>query len=347
MTTQPISDELQAALARLIEGVPESQDDELVANELRAQPELRSQLRDQLVIDALLRLEAEPTETAFVEELVARILPPADEAAFLRRVSAALPLSTGFIGKMPVQIQGWIPSRFLTAAAGLLIGAFFASIVFAYVAPEIVRTMQLMRESFEAGPAPRATGVPLEPGMWSGDYSKIVGKQHEVQPKSGDKMLRFLRADYEGKPQPEGSSISQVYRLIDVRSYRDQFSDGRAVVRFSAELNALAFNSDERYKCSVALYALDAEMAASGLTRNRHLLDLSALAMARNSHLDLDRDPTSWQTLYSELSLPPNIQYLLIRVEIAHATPAQVRMTFDGHYLDDVSLVVARGVRKL
>ena len=91
MNTQPTPDELQAALTRLIEGEAEPHDDEMVTEMLHNRPELRAQLRQQLQLDALLRLEAEPTAEAFVENVAARMRPPVDEASFLQRVSAALP----------------------------------------------------------------------------------------------------------------------------------------------------------------------------------------------------------------------------------------------------------------
>jgi hypothetical protein len=344
MNKNPTPDELQAALTRLIEGEAEPHDDALVAEMLRAHPELRAQLRQQLQLDALLRLEAEPTAQAFVESVAARTQPPADdEAAFLRRVTGALPTSSSeAVNQRPFR-GSWLSWRPLTAAAaGIVLGMFCTSMVFAYVAPPLGKVIALLQESFESGPAPLVTGVPIEAGKWSGDYTEVVGEQQGAMPANGKKILRFLRADFDGKVKPEGSYISDVYQLIDLRPYQRKFADGGAVVQLSAAFNAFAFPAEEAFGCSVSLHALDAETAMNGSTRIGETLLTDCLAMARNSRTKLDRNPATWQRLSAELRLPPNTDFLLIRISVDHSTKSQRRATFDGHYLDDVRLTLAR-----
>jgi len=237
----------------------------------------------------------------------------------------------------------WLSWRPLTAAAaGIVFGMFCTSVVFGYVVPSLSKAMTLLQESFESGPAPLVTGVPIEAGKWSGDYTEIVGEQQGVKPESGKKMLRFLRGDYEGKAKPEGSYISEVHQLIDLRPYRREFADGGAVVQLSAAFNAFSFPAEEVFVCSVSLQALDAETAINGSTRIGETLLIDCLAMARNSRLKVDRDPATWQRLNAELRLPPNTDFILIRIALAHTNKAQRRETFDGHYLDGVRLSLAR-----
>jgi len=237
----------------------------------------------------------------------------------------------------------WFQWRPLTAAAaGIVLGVFCTSAVFGYVAFSLGKVITLLQESFESGPAPLVTGAPIEAGRWSGNFTEVVGGQQGVSPESGTKMLRFLRADFEGKVKPEGSYISDVYRLIDLRPYRRDFADGGAVVQLSAAFNAFEFPAEEAFRCSVLLYALDAETAMNGSTRIGEKLLTDCLAMARNSHLKLDRDPATWQRLNAELRLPPNTDFIFIRIALAHANQAQRRVTFDGHYLDGVRLTLAR-----
>ena len=227
------------------------------------------------------------------------------------------------------------------AAAGLVFGIFCTSMVWAYVVPYDSKAMTLLRESFESGPAPLVTGIPIKAGSWGGDFTEVVGEQQGVKPESGKKMLRFLRADFEGKAKPEGSYISEVHQLIDLRPYRREFADGGAVVQLSAAFNAFSFPAEEAFVCSVSLQTLDAETAINGSTRIGETLLIDCLAMARNSR-QLDRDPESWQRLNAELRLPPNADFILIRIALAHTNKAQRRETFDGHYLDSVRLTLAR-----
>lgn len=238
----------------------------------------------------------------------------------------------------------WIQWRPLAAAAaGLVIGLFSATVLANYAISSQVKTVTLLWEGFESGPAPLVTGMPLKPGVWSGDYTEVVGEQPQqgVKPASGQRMLRFLRADYEGKAQPEGSYFSDLYRLVDLRPFRAMYGDGGAVVQLSGMFNAYHFPDDEKYGCTMALYAMDTATVTNGSTHYEAELKES-LAMARNSRVLLDRDPKTWQPANVELRLPPNTDFLLIHISVDHSNRAQRRLTFDGHYLDDVRLTLGR-----
>jgi len=89
----------------------------------------------------------------------------------------------------------WSQSRALvTAAASLCVGLLSATLAWAYVGLQSERVIPLLHESFESGPEPLTTGVPIELGVWAGDYADIVAAQLEVKPEDGMKMLRFYGA---------------------------------------------------------------------------------------------------------------------------------------------------------
>lgn len=272
---------------------------------------------------------------------------------FLRYANVDAALGSGRLFVAPVaraapvaHRPAWLQWRPLTAAAvGLVIGLLSASVVLAYVAPSRGKVVTLLQESFDSGPAPRVTGVPTEAGVWSGDYSEVVGEQQGVKPESGQKMLRLSRADYEGKAAPQGSYVGDVYRLMDLRPTRHEFADGGAVVQVSAAFNAFAFPEEERYGISVAVYALSAELASSPSGLGNPSLANEALAMARKILSQPDRDPRTWQKVEGELRLPPDTEFLLIHLSVTHATREQKRDTFDGHFLDDVRVTLARRAR--
>jgi len=231
----------------------------------------------------------------------------------------------------------WFSWRPLAAAAaGIVLGMLCTSAVFGFVVPTAGKVMTLLQESFESGPAPLVTSLPLEAGKWSGDFSEIVGGQQGVKPETGGKMLRFLRADYEGKVKPEGSYAGDLYRLIDLRPYRHEFTDGSAVVRTSAGFNSASFPERERYSCVVRAYALSAEMVMSGAFLNGASLRDGALATASKGMPQLDRDPRSWQRVESELRLPAEAEFLLIHVSVSNLTKDEVKDAFRSHYLDEV-----------
>ena len=227
------------------------------------------------------------------------------------------------------------------AAAGLLIGLLTATTVFASVMPSLIKTWSLLQFGFEDGSAPLSQGVPYKPGRWSGDFTAVTGVQQGITPASGTKMLQFLRADFEGKTSTNSYS-GDLYQLIDVRAHQSEIVDGAAVVNLSAAFNAFAFPDTESYNCSATIFALDAETATNAAMNIGNTAAPDSLAMANKGRVNLDRLPETWQPLTTELRLPPNTDFILIRLGIEHSSLAQRRATFDGHYLDDIQVTMAR-----
>jgi hypothetical protein len=269
--------------------------------------------------------------------------------------SLNLDLALGDLGKLSIQSRGeaadfsgassqpirgpwWRRSPLSAMAGGVVFGMLFSSAVWAYVRPMTAKTVMLFRDSFESGDTPLVKGLPVEPARWSGDFSEVVDGQQGVKPRTGAKMLRFLRADYEGKTKHEGNYYADMYRLIDVRSQRNDFADGGTAVRLSAAFNAFAFPQEEGFWCSVAIHALGSQSLAEHDQGPEWAIHSNSLAMVRDRRMKLDRDPATWQRVDAELRLPPDTEFLLIRLSVDHAHPSQRRATFDGHYLDDVRL---------
>lgn len=238
----------------------------------------------------------------------------------------------------------WLQRRPLAAAAaGVVLGMLCTSVVFGYAISSLGNTITLLHESFESGPMPLVTGRPNKADIWSGDYSEIVGEQLGVKPVSGIKMLRFLRGDYEGRSVPDSFS-SDVFRLIDVRSYRQEFADGGAVVQLSAVFNAAPFGDSETYKCGLTIFALDSAMVDGELLNAERVLATQSLARSTSSHLHMDRDSATWQRLGNELRVPPHTDYLLIQIGVSNASPPKGvrRDSFSGHFADEMKLVFAQ-----
>jgi hypothetical protein len=186
------------------------------------------------------------------------------------------------------------------------------------------------------------TGVPIEAGKWSGDFTEIVGEQEGVRPAKGGKMLRFLSADYEGKSNAGPSRTASVWRLVDLRPYRREFGDGGAVAQLSAVLNSQAFPQGRSYLGFVQIHALDAEMAVALKERHWTELNASSLALTRSAGVALDRDPATWQRIDCEQRLPGNADFLLIEIGLKQMPKTSQSAEFAGHFLDDVRLTLAR-----
>jgi len=246
------------------------------------------------------------------------------------------------VATSPVR-RNWSQWRPLTsAAAGVVFGLFTATMVWAYVSPFSGRTISLLEEGFDTVSPPLSTRMPLEPGIWRGDKAEIVSQQQGISPPTGQNMLRFLRDDSDGKPRSSGAHIADVYRLIDLREYRHELADGGAVVQASVRVNAKEFSVEERYGCAISIYALDAESLPESATRLGNALTSEANAMARCIRTKLDRDAATWQHLSTELRLPENTEFLVIRLHISQLFDSDDKTVFTGSYADDVRVTLTR-----
>lgn len=229
-------------------------------------------------------------------------------------------------------------------AAGLLLGVFMSGLAWAIVRPTLAPAAMLLAEDFETTRAPLAAGRPSSADVWSGDFTEVVAAQSGVVPIGGKQMLRFLRADYQGKLNP-GGYIGEVYRLIDIRGRRSELAGGEAVVQLSAQFNAAASAETEQYHAGLALFALDAAAATDvALGSGSALLD-RAQAVTRRSNQLLDRDAGSWQKMSTDLRLPPNTDFILVRLSVAHGIStrsASGHESFAAHFADDVRVVLTR-----
>lgn len=222
------------------------------------------------------------------------------------------------------------------AALGLAVGLCGAGFVFAYVVPLTWKPVNILHESFEEGPPPLTTGMPHVADLWSGDESAVVPAEQGVRPVHGARMLRMRRADYEGKTTEPGSS-ADLQRIIDVRGQAAAIATGRAKARVAVPFNA-AFPADESYACRVTIYALDSDAAATADLADIAAVTKAALALAGKGNAVVDRDARSWQTVETELRLPPETSFLLVITSILHQKPGPRPATFDGHFLDSIRI---------
>jgi hypothetical protein len=235
------------------------------------------------------------------------------------------------------RLPRFLASPLATAVVGLVLGIVSTTaILAATLSPPKLYT--IFAEDFEQATAPLADSHPLTAGIWSGDYSELSGATQEVTPESGTTMLRYLRADYEGRHLPDSFS-SDVFHLIDVREHRSAFAAGDAVVQLSAKFNAVPFPDDEIYKCTLTIFALD-ESGNESL-RDKTSISKASLAYSRSGRLLMDRDPATWQRLSNEMRVPPETQYLMIRLGMSNDTDTteKRRDSFTGHFVDSVKLV--------
>src|SRR6478735_1033186 len=139
------SHEISRLIARLTDGLLDQAEAQRLNDLLLADPTAQEAYLDHVAIDALLERE--------FGGFIPAVLPGGD---LLRRERSPSRRWSGW-GQM---------------AAGLVLGAFLASAVWAYAVPMITaataRVLPLANADFEEELAPLTQGVPVQTGVWSG-----------------------------------------------------------------------------------------------------------------------------------------------------------------------------------
>ena len=313
---------------------------------LQANPAARKALRDFAMIDT--KLSEISVAPPMLFDLSTR--PPESSAGGMSHGMLADKSSPIAAGETSGSVGGasWLKlgSHFAVRAAifWILLGVIGSSVGWAIAVPRWVgagKLYEIFRESFESTAAPVALHVPNAPGHWSGDYTEIVAEQLEVTPSDGERMLSFLRADYDSKVEAgssQPSHTSDVYYMFDMRPYSHLFAEGGCKLRLSAMFNSKKLVNGEHYRGGLAMAALPQRVLKEYPKLNDAILMTEAAWFTRSTRLNFDEQPEVWQQLSEEMPLPWYSHYVVIRISVAHATPKQRKVSFEGLFLDEVRL---------
>ena len=241
----------------------------------------------------------------------------------------------------------WVPLS--AAVVGLAIGIISTTAIWAATTLRQQQVVTIFHDSFESGPSPVANGAPIDTDAWGGDYSEVVEAWPSIRPVDGNRMLRFLRADYEGKEQQVGY-LGDLYRVIDLRGDVSQFADGNTVVSVEAAFASLALKESGRFSPHLSLNALE-ELPASAEAWHAMIeiprrLEKASLASARRQEFFSSSD--LWRCMSLEIRLPPKTRYLLVGLHIADLHAARnssslpPAVEFEGQFVDDVRVMLHR-----
>jgi hypothetical protein len=238
----------------------------------------------------------------------------------------------------------WFQWRPLTAAAaGIVLGMFGTSMVFAYVAPRTPIHAIMLREGFESGIVRTTPGLPKETGVWSGDDAEVVPETDRLKAKTGGHMLRFNSATHAGENAPK-SAWGDVYRLVDLGAVAgEEMASLRLVANFASTLAA----KDEEYVCFVELCTVEEGAMPAPMPNNLPWYRENCSANATRK-FPLKGDG-SWKAINVVMPLPPQARFALIHVAVMRAKPVRSAepVHFGSHYVDDVKLelISPSGVR--
>lgn len=219
---------------------------------------------------------------------------------------------------------------------GLMIGLGGASLLFAFGFQKIFRQpLEISNAGFEDTLSLEPNSIPLEFGVWSGDYADVVGAQQGIVPLEGEKMLQFLRSD--SKRGDTGTPYNgNLYQLIDVSNLRKTIERG-AVVDWSASFNNVKNPADVATTFEASMWAFNGE---SSFVRQNWEEKLHQELAYSSWRVDADGDVKSWQQIRGTLFVPPDTDFLVIELKVLPKVSSHVgdAWKFSGHFADDVQL---------
>jgi hypothetical protein len=177
------------------------------------------------------------------------------------------------------------------------------------------------------------TRWPTRSGVWSGNRSTMVPAEREIQPRGGQRMLRF---DMTSWGVPGECPNSQVSQIIDLSGYRDAVRAGKVRVVASAWFNRVTGGPATDRGMQISLFCFQGEHAHNfdNYEHGRHLTVASA-------RVDTDSDVSTWERATTEARVPAAADYVLVDlVAIENVRNDLTGPEFDGHYADDVSVRV-------
>jgi hypothetical protein len=220
----------------------------------------------------------------------------------------------------------WITRPIASMAAGLLIGLFSASIVWAVSSPKATteRLFSLINGGFDDEHI--ASGFPTQTGLWSGDEAVV-----------NDGRLRFIATGGDSN-DPKARAIScDVFQLVDLRPLREMLSlNGDSVLELSAEfIDVRPHNTKPSVTFFCQLYLFRGDPNALHQSWPQSLTDSLSSGSAQVTTLGADAKGT--RTLTAKALIPVEADFAVIQIA---ARPNLRPTKLDALFVDDVKLTL-------
>ncbi|MBU6180900.1 MAG: hypothetical protein KGR69_14630 [Verrucomicrobia bacterium] len=244
----------------------------------------------------------------------------------------------------PTPVRGrkmtWLPLRpSLAAAAGLVIGLFGASVVWAISTPDWIATASrvtgLGDAGFEQGTTgPIESGFPRTTGRWSGDEAAIIELEDASE---GGRVLQFVSPGAD-VAVPGGRAIScDVFQLVDLRSLRAVGSgEGEAMLELSANFRdgrAAGTQPSVTFMAQIFLFAGDPAILHQAWPNNLG----EALASGAAFVHTMGETKPEWHRLGAKCLVPPGADFAVIQLA---ARPNLRPAELESLYADAIALTL-------
>lgn len=248
-------------------------------------------------------------------------------------------LDTAFPAKLRLQRSSKSP--WLAAAAGLVIGLFGASVVWAFAHPRAVATssrlLSLIDGSFEKGEGMIASGLPTAFGVWGGDRSEFASDG--VTPAEGKMALRFLEAEREPALPDYGAASCDVYQLVDLRSLKSEGTTAETTLELSVHFRDGRLDQGETVKFFARIYLFAG--SPGSLAAEWPITQKEALASASGGFDSGGGTPTVWLPVTTKVLMPSQADFAVVHL-VAHkpGTRTGTAAIFGEQYADEVRLTL-------
>jgi len=218
-------------------------------------------------------------------------------------------------------------SRIKTGIAGLAIGVFSVSVVWAFNLPQDEKSDQEVREivseSFEDPGKEFKSRFPSEAGKWFGEISSISADE-AISSASGVRVAQFL-------DNPKAKFAYARY-LVDLDEYAKPGQNQSRSVRVEASF--FASNPDESSVFQIRLAAFSQEpQEVRPIWNDQEVLFDQVLQHVGRNHITKPGQKPDWQRLEASIEIPPETRSLVISLGAGMVDPNGDK---SNHYLDDV-----------
>lgn len=220
----------------------------------------------------------------------------------------------------------WISRPIAAMAAGLVIGLFSASVVWAISSPRATteRLFSLINGCFDERRL--ETGFPRQAGVWSGDEAAIA-----------DGKLSFI-APGSDSSEPNARAIScDVFQFVDLRPLRHMLSqEGDSVLELSANfLDARPLNTKPSVTFFCQLYLFQGDPAALHQSWPQSIAEALSSGSAQATTLGTDAKGT--RTLTAKCLVPAEADFAVVQVA---ARPNLRPVKLESLFADEVKLTL-------
>jgi hypothetical protein len=227
----------------------------------------------------------------------------------------------------------WITRPIAAMAAGLVIGLFSASIVWAISSPKATteRLSSLVDGSFEQRAIGR--GFPRQSGVWSGDEADIV--EHTAS--DGRRVLRFVSPGAD-EADPAGPAIScDIFQIVDLRPLRAGLApEADAVLELSARfLDDRPANTKPSVTFTAQIFLFSGD--PSDMHAKWPFAAPESLASGSSMLTTLGGDAGRWRHGSTRVFMPSEAEFAVIQLA---ARPNIRPAVLESLYADDVRLTL-------